>query len=376
MNTVPRTPLPELSEDRIDRIERGLFADIDAERAVRRRRRRTGWISAGAAAAVIVVAAAIAPAVGGIVTPPASVESAVAPAGADSASLPQGQDALSTEAGAADDFASAEGGAGASASDTPANRDIITSASVNLTVDDVATAADDVADAADAAGGYVQSQSVGRSGAPLPVDPGIGGPDVGHPEPYVGGESGWITVRVPADELSVFVSDLSGIGEVTQSSIDRQDVTDQTIDLRARVEATQASVDRLQELLAQAGDLGDLIAAESALAERQATLESYQQQLKSLEGQVELSTVSVSLSPRVERVSADPAGFGDGVAAGWNGLIATMNGLVIAIGFLLPWLAVLGVVGLIVWAIVRVRRAGRRRRDTTAAASDQQDGTV
>ena len=52
MNTVPRTPLPELSEDRIDRIERGLFADIDAERAVRRRRRRTVWISAGAAAAV------------------------------------------------------------------------------------------------------------------------------------------------------------------------------------------------------------------------------------------------------------------------------------------------------------------------------------
>lgn len=376
MNTVPRTPLPELSEDRIDRIERGLFADIDAERAVRRRRRRTGWISAGAAAAVIVVAAAIAPAVGGIVTPLASEESAVAPAGADSASLPQGQDALSTEGGAADDFTSAEGGAGASSSDTPANRDIITSASVNLTVDDVATAADDVADAADAAGGYVQSQSVGRSGAPLPVDPGIGGPDIGYPAPYVSGESGWITVRVPADELSVFVSDLSGIGEVTQSSIDRQDVTDQTIDLRARVEATQASVDRLQELLAQAGDLGDLIAAESALAERQATLESYQQQLESLEGQVELSTVSVSLSPRVERVSADPAGFGDGVAAGWNGLIATMNGLVIAIGFLLPWLAVLGVVGLIVWAIVRVRRAGRRRRDTTAAASDQQDGTV
>ncbi|NYF17204.1 hypothetical protein HDC37_002032 [Microbacterium sp. AK009] len=368
MKTTDRAPLPHLSDERIDRIEGGLFADIDAERRTGRRRRRTGWITAGAAAAVIVVAAAIAPAVGGIVSPMASDQSAVAPAGGDAATLPLDQRATSAESGAADDLGSAEGGA--TAVDAPADRDIITTAAANMVVDDVPAAAGEVGAAAAAIGGYVQSQSIGQSGTPIPIEPGIGGPDVSYPPAYAG-ESGWVTVRIPADEMSGFVSGLAEIGEVTQSSIDRQDVTEQTVDLRARVEATQASVDRLQELLAQAGDLGDLIAAESALAERQATLESYQQQLESLEGQVELSTVSVSLSPRVEQVTADPAGFTDGLLAGWNGLIATLNGIVIAFGFLIPWLIVLGVVGLIVWGVVRVRRVGRERARNDRSAGDR-----
>ncbi|WJL95802.1 DUF4349 domain-containing protein [Microbacterium sp. ET2] len=366
MNTTERAPLPDLSDERIDRIETGLFAGIEADRRTRRRRRRTGWISAGAAAAVIVVAAAIAPAVGGIVSPMSSNESAVTPAGGDAVTLPLDQRATSAESGAADDLGTAEGGA--SAVEAPAGRDIITTASASIVVDDVPAAAGEVGDAATAIGGYVQSQSIGQSGTPIPIEPGTGGPDVSYPSPYAG-ESGWVTVRIPAQELSGFVSGLAGIGEITQSSIDRQDVTEQTVDLRARVEATQASVDRLEELLAQAGDLGDLIAAESALAERQATLESYQQQLESLEGQVELSTVSVSLSPRVEQVTADPAGFTDGLLAGWNGLIATLNGIVIAFGFLIPWLVVLGVVGLIVWGVIRLRRARRER-----AAGDRSTG--
>ena len=104
-------------------------------------------------------------------------------------------------------------------------------------------------------------------------------------------------MRVPADELTGVVDELSALGEVTASSVNRQDVTEQTVDLRARIDAAQASVDRLTELMAQAGSVADLIAAESALAERQATLESYEQQLKSLEGQVAMSSLTVTLRP-------------------------------------------------------------------------------
>jgi hypothetical protein len=69
----------------------------------------------------------------------------------------------------------------------------------------------------------------------------------------------------------------------------------------------------------------------------------------------------VSLFEPSPAVEADPAGFGDGIAAGWNGLLATMNGFVLAFGFLLPWLAVIAVIAAIVWLI---RRGVRRRRTT------------
>lgn len=111
--------------------------------------------------------------------------------------------------------------------------------------------------------------------------------------------------------------------------------------------------------MSRSGSVADLIAAESALSERQSQLESYQQQLKSLDEQVALSTVHVELSKRTAATQADPAGFGDGLLAGWNGLVVTLNALVVAVGFLLPWLVIAGVVLLVV---LLIRRRVRRTR--------------
>ena len=119
--------------------------------------------------------------------------------------------------------------------------------------------------------------------------------------------------------------------------------------------------------MAQATSVTDLIAAESALAERQATLESYQAQLEVARGHGRDVEPQVTLQPVTEPVEADPAGFTDGLVAGWNGLVATLNGIVVALGFLIPWLIVVALAGLIVWGIVRLVR--RRRTKTTADAA-------
>jgi hypothetical protein len=128
------------------------------------------------------------------------------------------------------------------------------------------------------------------------------------------------------------------------------------VDLRARVDAARASVKRLTELMSKSGSVADLIAAESALSERQAQLESYEQQLKSLDEQVAMSSIRVQLTERTTATAADPAGFGDGLLAGWNGLMVSLNALVVAFGFLLPWLVPIGVILLVIWLIRRRRR--------------------
>ncbi|MGK3952635.1 DUF4349 domain-containing protein [Microbacterium sp. I2] len=368
-------PLPELSAQRVDEIEEALFTDIARERDVataRRARRGRLWLAGGAAAAVIAVAAIIAPSIGPLVSGSggAADGSAIAPADeiggaeggvADSPVEMQAPDA-STESSesSARDTSLAEG---------TADRDIITTASASVTVDDVEAAARTISDAAIARGGYVESMNLSADGAPSSaVDPssGVVYDTMPYPYPQPPGST-WITVRVPSDQLTGLVDELAEVGDVTASSVNRQDVTEQTVDLAARIEAAQASVDRLTSLMAQAESVADLIAAESALSERQALLESYQQQLEMLETQVAMSTLTVTLAPEIETVTADPAGFGDGLVAGWNGLVATLNGIVVALGFLLPWLAVVAVAALIVWGIVRiVRRRRQRRRDAAA----------
>jgi len=72
------------------------------------------------------------------------------------------------------------------------------------------------------------------------------------------------------------------------------------------------------------------------------------------------------VAPHPTIVRANPAGFGDGLAAGWSGFVATVNGLVVAIGFVLPWLAVVVLLAAITWAVVLLARAIRSRRNRAA----------
>lgn len=370
-------PLPELSDERIDEIEDALFSDIARERSqrsARGRRRSRLWVAGGAAAAVIVVAAVIAPSVGQLVggVGGASDQSAVAPlAPADSDGGGAGFDAPAEESRGPEGLTTAPGASDDASGVAQSERDIITTATATVEVDDADAAARSIGNSAVAHGGYVESMSVGRDGSVQPLEPMEGGVvyDSSYPYPYpVPTDGAWITVRVPADELASVIGELDDVGEVTASSVDRQDVTEQTVDLQARMDAAQASVDRLTDLMAQAETVADLLTAESALSERQAQLESYQQQLEMLDDQVAMSTLSVTVVPEVDIVAADPAGFGDGLAAGWNGLVATLNGIVVAIGFLIPWLAVAAFAALLVWGIVHLVR-GRRRQSRTADGS-------
>ncbi|MFZ8756600.1 DUF4349 domain-containing protein [Microbacterium sp. HMH0099] len=336
--------LPPFADERVDALERRVFARIADDRRSRKTRRTRVLGAVGAAAAVIVVAAVIAPGLGTRMegAGSSSADSAVLP-GAESGVDP-GLVPVDPGSGLVD----VSGGAAGSAS---AGREIVASASATLEVDEVSAAIEAIADAATSVGGYVESSQVGAGGVVRPIDQ-------AQPE-ITDASSGGITVRVPAESLSTVMADLDGLGTVTDETVTRSDVTDQAVDLRARVAAAEASVARLTELVAQAASVADLITAESALADRQAQLDADRQQLELLESQIALSSLSVQVQTAPEAVAADPAGFGDGLVAGWNGLVATLNGIVIGLGFLLPWLIVGGVVAAVVWG---VRRVIRRRR--------------
>lgn len=353
---VEEVTLPELADDRVDEMEEALFAAIAAERdsyalrhadEVRRRRARRGrwWIGGAAAAAVVIVAAVIGPQLGGFIGSGAAST-------ADEAGAPE----VWTDGGSGGELSGTDSGAASEEgepTDADLAREIIATASASVVVDDAAAAAERIGENAEAAGGYVETLSLAGDGQSAPDVIQDGG------EMWSSPSGTWITVRVPADELTAQTRALADVGDVTASQLERRDVTSEAVDLRARIDALEASVARLTGLMAEATSTADLLSAESALAQRQSELESYQQQLAALDDQVGMSTLTVSLFEPQEVVAADPAGFGDGLAAGWSGLVATVNGIIIGLGFLLPWLVVLAVLGLVVWA---VRSARRRRR--------------
>lgn len=303
--------LPVLSDEAEMRIERGVMDDIarDRNRARGRSRKRRAWVGAGLAAAAVVA--------GAIIIVPVVQQSGLS-GSADVASSGAADQAMPEEA-------------------VDESRRVIRTGTASIVVDDVQAASDALSDLADEYGGYVED--LGASGDADTAEVGYG----------------WITLRIPADDLDAVRESLADIGDVEREEVTSSDVTGQSVDLEARIDSLQASVDRLSELMAKAGSVSDLLEAEQALSERQAELESLQREYDRLGDQVAMSTLSVDLTQSAS-ANVDPNGFGDGLVAGWNALVGFLGGLIVVIGAVLPWVGAVGVVALVVWLIVRIIR--------------------
>lgn len=217
-------------------------------------------------------------------------------------------------------------------------RQVIVTGSVAMTVDEPREAADEIAGIVEGAGGHIDSR----------VESAPRDDDRGRAE---------LTVRIPAERLTETLDEIEALGKVDDTDTRRQDVTAVAKDLDARITALEASVDRLLALMVQATTTSDLITIESALSERQSELESLQAQRRSLADQVDYSTITISLVSEADAPVDEPDTFLSGLSAGWEALVGFVSFLLVAAGVILPWLIVPAIVLLVVWLLVRRRRA-------------------
>lgn len=191
----------------------------------------------------------------------------------------------------------------------------------------------------DAAATRVRSIAIGLQAQVLNEQIGTGGPGGPTPlesKPSSATDFGTLTLSVPADKLDSALDQLSRIGTPQQRNLSTQDVTAQYVDTQSRLKTMRASVERVRTLMAQAKDLGQVVALESELSRRQADLESLESQLAALTTSVERSTLSVSLTTPAHETVAQ-AGFAAGLRSGWDAFTASARGLFTAIGAVLPF---------------------------------------
>jgi PBP1b-binding outer membrane lipoprotein LpoB len=161
------------------------------------------------------------------------------------------------------------------------------------------------------------------------------------------------TVRVEAAKLDATISALGDLGKVLSTNVNSTDVTTQVLDIDARVKSLAATVGRLEKLMAEAKSTADLLAAESALAQRQAELDSLVQQQKYLKDSVDMATLNVSAFAEGRGPIAAPTSFIDGIEQGWKALLAFFGGTVVFLGMATPWLLILLPIAAIAFVIVR-----------------------
>ncbi|SDL60320.1 protein of unknown function [Lentzea albidocapillata subsp. violacea] len=218
-------------------------------------------------------------------------------------------------------------------------RQLVRTANVDLRSDDVLKAIGQIKDRAAAVGGFAGEEESTKS-------------------------SGSVTVRVPSAELDKVVRDLASVGEVTRSEVRSQDVTDQLVDVEARIATQRASVDRLRVLFERAGSTSEVAQVEQELTKRQADLESMQRRSASLKGQVSLATLTVRVATvPIAAPEPEKVGFFGALAGGWDALVTVVSVILVGVGAMLPFLVALGVPAALVVYLLRKRRRVTRMNE-------------
>jgi hypothetical protein len=302
MNTSP----PVLTDSRVESMRSTVMLAVD--RDIRRRGQRVRQAIGVVAASVIVLG-------GATYTGIALQDSA--DSGSASSNSEEGSTSLTDNS--AGDTAGKDAARDDSVAPEAAERDVITTGTVNVTVQKPREVAQKVSAWVDSIGGRIDSRSENGEGD---------------------GSSAFLQVRVPSTKVTATIEHLKTYGTVEDVALQNDDVTAQTKDLDARIEALQLSIDRLAKIMSNADTSAELIKAESALTQRQEQLESLQAQRAGLADQVQLSTLSIDLTEKEQAGSVEPGGFRGGLVDGWNALVSTVNNVVEVVGVLLPWAAI------------------------------------
>lgn len=113
-----------------------------------------------------------------------------------------------------------------------------------------------------------------------------------------GEESASLTLRIPSKRFKTALASFEMLGTVTYRNIEGEDVTEQYIDVEARLKNKIVLRDRLKELLEKATAVKDVLAIETELNRIQADIDSMEGRIKSLKGQVDFTTITLSLERR------------------------------------------------------------------------------
>ena len=104
-----------------------------------------------------------------------------------------------------------------------------------------------------------------------------------------------LVVRVPEAQLEAVMKRFEELGDVTRRSLTVTDVTDEVVDLDARMKNLVATRDSLRRLMERATSVQDVVAVERELSRVQGEIDSMEARLKSLRSRVSLSELRLTL---------------------------------------------------------------------------------
>jgi hypothetical protein len=135
-------------------------------------------------------------------------------------------------------------------------------------------------------------------------------------------ETGYdLTVRVPAanfDSLLNYIVNHVNIKELDSKSTQIKDVTEEFIDVEARIKIKKESEQKLTDLMKQSKNLSETLEIQKQLTDLRADIESVEGRLKYLNDQVSYSTINISFYENIKYSKRFFTDFWDALKDGWQ----------------------------------------------------------
>jgi hypothetical protein len=199
-----------------------------------------------------------------------------------------------------------------------AERMVVFTARIKLEMGDVDSTLDDIRALTEVYGGFIASVNT-RSG------------------------TGAITIRVPQASFYDAVSEVKGLGEVQTRDLKGEDITEDFVDLQARLSNLESQEERLNEILAMGTTVEEVLKVETELERVRGEIEGLTGEIQYLESSVELATITVLLnvSPEAQKAGWLPeVDWRTPVNAGLGALYTILQGLLSMAIVLGPFVAI------------------------------------
>jgi hypothetical protein len=220
-------------------------------------------------------------------------------------------------------------------SESSNDRKIIYEAEISLVVEDFLTAEQSLTKLVKQYQGYLADATVNRRTGGQP--------------------SGRWTVRVPVAEFEQFLEAAGRLGTVESRRQTAQDVSEEFVDLDARINNSKRVEAEIQKLLEEkSGEIKDILAIQQRLGEVRGEIERMEGRKRYLENRTAYTTTTVYLSEeRSYRTPESPTlwhRIWRGWAASLYNLQRFVSGMIVFVAMVLPWVIIGGAIALpIAW---------------------------
>jgi hypothetical protein len=138
-----------------------------------------------------------------------------------------------------------------------------------------------------------------------------------------------IEIRVPAEKFDQLLSGVTSTAvRIDSKNISAQDVTEEYIDVEARLKTKKELEERYKQLLNKASKVEEMLSIEREMGKLREEIESVEGRFRYLKDRVAFSSLTITFYQKISKPISFGSKFSHGLESGWRNFLAFITGLV------------------------------------------------